>query len=153
MRSKLFAVIAVVFASSATGLVSAPATASEGFNFVTAKKSAEPQFLPAEEAFVFSHLQQADSLMIFWQIPEGYYLYKDKIKVTLNDKIIPLTDLPAGTDYQDEYFGQVKIFRYELKSRLQLTHLAGEDVFKVQYQGCADAGLCYPPVTQSIQLK
>lgn len=143
----------MLLATSVTGLVSATATASEGFNFFAAKRTAEPQFLPAEEAFVFSHLQQDDSLMVFWQIPEGYYLYKDKIKVTLNDKIIPLTDLPAGSDYQDEYFGQVKIFRYELKSRLPLTHLSGEAVFKVQYQGCAEAGLCYPPVTQSIQVK
>lgn len=91
--------------------------------------------------------------MVFWQIPEGYYLYKDKIKVTLNDKEIPLTDLPDGTDYQDEYFGQVKIFRYELKSRLPLTDLSDEAIFKVQYQGCAEAGLCYPPVTRSIQVK
>lgn len=143
----------MLLASSATGLVSATETASEGFNFFATHKTTEPQFLPAEEAFVFSHLQQDDSLMVFWQIPEGYYLYKDKIKVTLNDKIIALTDLPAGSDYQDEYFGQVKIFRHQLQTRLAISELAPTDVFKVQYQGCAEAGLCYPPITQSIRLK
>lgn len=143
----------MLLATSVTGLVPATATASEGFNFFAAKKTAEPQFLPAEEAFVFSHLQQDDSLMVFWQIPEGYYLYKDKIKVTLNDKIISLTDLPAGSDYQDEYFGQVKIFRHQLQTALAINGLSSKDVFRVQYQGCAEAGLCYPPVTQSIRVK
>lgn len=109
-----------------------------------------PQFLPADDAFSFSHIQQADKLNVFWQIADGYYLYKSKVRITIGDTQYTAPDLPAGIEYQDEYFGEVKIIKNQLVLSIPIQDIASTANIQIQYQGCAAAGLCYPPMTQSI---
>jgi thiol:disulfide interchange protein len=127
-----------------------PASASNNFSLFANKPHSTPAFLPAADAFAFSHIQQAGQLNVFWQIADGYYLYKDKVRIMINDKPYQAQDIPPGTDYQDEYFGQVKIIKQQLILSLPLATFAPASRIKIQYQGCAVAGLCYPPMTQSI---
>ncbi|MFT5880038.1 MAG: thiol:disulfide interchange protein [Moritella sp.] len=127
-----------------------PTSASTHFSLFANKPHSKPDFLPATDAFAFSHMQQAGQLNVFWKIADGYYLYKDKVRIMINDKPYQAQDIPPGTDYQDGYFGQVKIIKQQLILSLPLATLAPASSIKIQYQGCAIAGLCYPPMTQSI---
>ncbi len=100
-------------------------------------------FLTAKEAFIFSAEQQNNNLALHWQIADGYYLYQKEISV--KSKNIELGELkfPPAERYQDEFFGEVDIFRHQLSLNLPiLSHSKGE--LEIHYQGCTK-GFCYPP--------
>lgn len=126
-----------------------PVQANNNFSLFTNKQQPAPAFLPADEAFVYSQLQQGDNLNVFWQITDGYYLYKNKLRVTINGKEHTLQGLPAGKDYHDEYFGDVEIYQYELMLSVPVAELAPATQVTIHYQGCAVAGLCYPPMSKT----
>ncbi|MFJ3521358.1 protein-disulfide reductase DsbD [Pseudomonas sp. NPDC090203] len=109
----------------------------------------KPDFLPVEQAFIFSS-ERLDSgeTRLYWQIADGYYLYQKRLKFDgLSAGLLPV--LPVGEDHNDEYFGQQQVYRQGLE--LTIPASASGQV-KVGWQGCADAGLCYPPQTQVVDL-
>ena len=83
-----------------------------------------------------------------WAIEPGYYLYKKSFAVRVGDEKLPL-DLPEG-EITDEFFGRTPVFRHHVA--LGFTAPAGTEAVSVTYQGCADAGLCYSPVTKTVTL-
>jgi len=139
----------LLLASSLVLQTATPVLANNNFSLFANKPQSAPAFLPAEEAFVFSQLQQGEHLNVFWQITDGYYLYKNKLRVTINGTEHTIDGLPAGKDYHDEYFGDVEIFQYELMLSVPVADLAPASNITIHYQGCAVAGLCYPPMTKT----
>ncbi len=130
---------------------------------VSAQQSATPsvlaalnqdnQFLPVEQAFVFDFRQNGDELELNWIIAEGYYLYKEKIKLAGVAVSFSHPTMPVGEPHEDEYFGKTEVYRKSLTIKVPLSDIDVKDaLLKVRFQGCADAGLCYPPVTQQIPL-
>ncbi|NVK25023.1 MAG: protein-disulfide reductase DsbD [Gammaproteobacteria bacterium] len=116
---------------------------------------ADDQFLEVDQAFVFSsehHSQGQSGVELMWNIADGYYLYKNKIQVLLDDQPITLNFLPEGTSHEDEYFGQQQVYKEKLRVELASVLLANGSKLTVRYQGCAEAGLCYTPITKHIQL-
>ncbi|MFJ3466361.1 protein-disulfide reductase DsbD [Pseudomonas sp. NPDC090201] len=109
----------------------------------------KPDFLPVEQAFIFSSERlESGETRLYWQIADGYYLYQKRLKFDgLSAGLLPV--LPAGEDHNDEYFGQQQVYRQGLE--LTIPASASGQV-KVGWQGCADAGLCYPPQTQVVDL-
>ncbi|WP_296255257.1 MULTISPECIES: protein-disulfide reductase DsbD [unclassified Pseudomonas] len=107
----------------------------------------KPDFLPVGQAFMFSSERlQSGETRLYWQIAEGYYLYQKRLKFDgLGDDQQP--SLPAGEAHNDEYFGEQQVYRQGLE--LLLPASASGQV-TVGWQGCADAGLCYPPQTRVI---
>lgn len=107
--------------------------------------SQKAAFLPADQAFAFSHSHLDGKLTLEWQIAEGYYLYKKEISV--QGEGISKPELPAGEQYHDEFFGDVEIFRQQLEVELPIS--ANSQSIEVRYQGCTE-GFCYPPETKTI---
>lgn len=108
------------------------------------------EFLPVEEAFSLQLISHNETAVLQWQITKGHYLYRHSIKARDNSgKQIEL-ELPAGIDNQDDYFGKTQIYRMQLQSKLALEQ---DWPISVTWQGCADAGLCYPPQTTVLQPK
>lgn len=110
---------------------------------------ADEEFLPVDQAFVFDVQQQdGDATTLSWDIAPGYYLYRQRLKfIGLADAHAP--ELPMGLAHADEYFGASQIYR----ERLQLSLPAeARGRIEVQWQGCADAGLCYPPQSRTLDL-
>jgi thiol:disulfide interchange protein DsbD len=113
-------------------------------------------FLPPEQAFIFS--ASADSpqhLLLSWVIAPGYYLYRDRIKVTgeAAGGSVGAPVFPEGQVKSDEYFGKQVVYHNELLVPLPIKRGAGGELtlpLTVTYQGCAEAGLCYPPVTRTV---
>ncbi|MEO3864721.1 protein-disulfide reductase DsbD [Rheinheimera fenheensis] len=111
------------------------------------------QFLPVEQAFVFDFVQQQDQLVVSWSIADGYYLYKDKIKLGGIAVSFSHPSYPASMTIEDEFFGVTEVYFHQLTLRIPLTDISEDAVFKIQYMGCAEAGLCYPPVTKEVPLQ
>lgn len=110
------------------------------------------RFLPATQAFVFDFQQQGKQLKLQWIVHPGYYLYRQKIAIRSGNTTLTKIEFPAAERHQDAFFGVVDIFRDRLQLNVPLDGLPQGSTLTVSYQGCADAGFCYPPEQQNIPL-
>lgn len=110
------------------------------------------QFVPADQAFAFDFQQNQHDVKLTWQVKDGYYLYRRQVQVTpANASIAPL-QLPNGEWHSDEFYGKSEIYRHSLTVPVTLTQANAGATLTVTYQGCADAGFCYPPETKTVPL-
>ncbi|MHC8352157.1 protein-disulfide reductase DsbD [Pseudomonas sp. RT4P38] len=109
----------------------------------------KPDFLPVGKAFIFtSERLDSGETQLYWQIADGYYLYQQRLKfdgLPAEDKPV----LPDGEAHSDEFFGEQQVYRQGLELKIPA---GATGQIKVGFQGCADAGLCYPPQTQVVDL-
>ena len=106
-------------------------------------------FLPANKAFVFtSEPLPSGETRLHWQITDQYYLYKKRFKFEGLDPA-QTPELPQGQEHSDEFFGATQVYRNSLEL---LIPAGASGQVKVSWQGCADAGLCYPPQSQTVDL-
>ncbi|MFB4401766.1 protein-disulfide reductase DsbD [Pseudomonas inefficax] len=109
----------------------------------------KPDFLPVNQAFVLTHDRQADGQMrLFFQIQPGYYLYQKRLKFD-GLPAAQHPQLPAALNHHDEFFGDSAVYRDQLELLLPAD---AQGQLRLGWQGCADAGLCYPPQTTLIDL-
>jgi len=129
-----------------------------GLGALLGKKSGtggEGDFLPPDEAFRFgAGLPQPDSIPLTWVIADGYYLYKDQISIETTTPNVQLGKplLPQGKPKHDEYFGDTEVYYEVLEATLPVARAASSQAqpvqLKITYQGCAEGGLCYNPITK-----
>lgn len=119
----------------------------------------QQRLLEPNEAFILSvTLSSPTSVVASWDIAEGYYLYQEKIEINLEDAegvSISKVDMPTGKIKEDEFFGRQEVFYHQLQAiaHLRREQSAAHQVsLKVDYQGCAEVGVCYPPMTQTIPI-
>uniref|UniRef100_UPI002AA0D18B protein-disulfide reductase DsbD n=2 Tax=Serratia TaxID=613 RepID=UPI002AA0D18B len=110
------------------------------------------QFVPVDRAFAFDFKQQGNQVTLNWQIRPGYYLYRQQIKLVPQQATLGAFTLPEGLSHKDEFFGEVAIFKQQLNLQVPLQQAAANASLSVTYQGCAEAGFCYPPETRVIPL-
>ena len=121
-----------------------------------AAKTSGDDFLPPDQAFRFDALAEGtDRVRLNWEIAEGYYLYRARIKVMTvsHSAQLGVPQFPPGQVKTDEYFGKQEVYHHELIGTVPVARAAGgalELPLQVTYQGCADAGLCYPPITKAV---
>lgn len=127
------------------GIFTIPFSYASEFDDGSGLLQGPPVFLPVDEAFRLSASRDDGVVKLYWQIQPGYYLYKQKLKVNIADtpKILKMGD---GEQKHDEYFGDVEVFYEELEVEVSSNDPIAENVeMLVEFQGCADAGICYPP--------
>ena len=112
----------------------------------------EPEFLQVDEAFQFDYVQNGDQVTLSWEIAEGYYLYKKQFKTVVKQAELGVPVFPVAEQVEDEFFGLSDVFRGQLFITYPITSSVQDGILKIRYQGCADAGLCYPPTTKEIYL-
>lgn len=110
------------------------------------------QFVPADRAFVFDFQQNQHDLNLSWQVKDGYYLYRKQISITPSQADIAEIKLPPGVWHEDEFYGKSEIYRKQLNIPVTVNQAASGATLTVTYQGCADAGFCYPPETKTVPL-
>ncbi len=116
--------------------------------------AAEPKLLEPERAFALS-VQAMDekTVEVRFVIASGYYLYREKMKFAVEPAVLAADpQLPPGALKDDPFFGAVETYRDRFALRLPLAGVPpGRKVtVKAESQGCADAGVCYPPQAQSV---
>lgn len=133
-------------------LLTLPAKASTNNVLGDLLAPTQQTFLPVEQAFVFDFDQQGSTLFVGWDIAPGYYLYKKKIEIIAKGANISVGDSGSGEIIEDEFFGKTEVFFNNVSVISKLSNITEGAVVKVRYQGCAKAGLCYPPEVISIPL-
>ncbi|MEK6663112.1 MAG: protein-disulfide reductase DsbD [Pseudomonadota bacterium] len=116
----------------------------------------EADLLEPEKAFVISaKALDGNTLEVRYQIAKDYYLYHDKFKFEVEPKEATLgtPQIPPGKIKQDEFFGKVETHRGLLIIKLPINRGNAQAIsLKAISQGCADVGVCYPPLTQSVKI-
>ena len=114
--------------------------------------------LPPEEAFAFeAYMADEDTVVAQWTIADGYYMYGEQFRFESQTDGIELGDprRPAGTIKEDEFFGQVETYRDSIRIQIPITRAddaPGSLDLRARSQGCADIGVCYPPLFQTASL-
>ena len=143
---------------AATGLTAVPvASQAAGLGDLFGNKSAaQPKFLPVDEAFQVSSSSKPTNngtrLSINFDITPEHYVYKDQIKLTLPAGVsaAPFTFSQKPVSIDDPTFGQVLVFdQANMVATTILSSSNGKPInnaaVTIGWQGCAKAGLCYPP--------
>lgn len=141
MRFQFIRSLTILIAVVITSL-STPAT-SAADQFGSHNAFDEPIILAVDEAFALTVVREEKQLTLLWQIQPGYYLYRHALKVIGPDYLGKLV-IPAGIERNDEYFGDVEVYYEMLQVDIPFER-DGDIKFVVEYQGCADKGICYPP--------
>ncbi|MFT6914237.1 MAG: thiol:disulfide interchange protein DsbD [Motiliproteus sp.] len=114
--------------------------------------------LAVEDAYHFSYSQPEPGLLVLdWEMPDGYYLYRDKIQLHTADKV-DVVDIKKGAaiEKQDPIYGRTWVYFNSAEVRAAIQQGPSGEVnpdIQVEYQGCRDGGICYPPVTKTLSLK
>ncbi len=142
--------------AAATGALSSPVRSL----FPSSRRSNQDEFLPPDEAFRFAaSMLRPDAVALTWIIAEDYYLYRDRIQVSTSTENVQLGKLalPEGKQKHDEYFGDVEVYYEVLEGTLPIARAASSSTgtldLTITYQGCAEAGLCYNPITKTVSLE
>lgn len=116
----------------------------------------QQQFLEPDQAFRPTvEVENPRKLKARWEIADGYYLYRDKFRFRADSNVgLGKIELPPGELKEDESFGKVEIYRGTLDVRIPVAS-SERDSFALElgYQGCAEDGICYPPMKKIIPIK
>ena len=137
------------------GALQALSDLGTGFGF----GNAEDELLPPDQAFQLDvEVSNANTLTASWNIAEGYYLYRHKfgfeIEPTAGVTLAP-EQMPEGERKTDEFFGDIQVYHQEALATIpvQRTGSAATPIaLTVKYQGCAERGVCYPPISKTLNL-
>lgn len=112
---------------------------------------AQQSFLPVEQAFRLGVSQDGDGhVRLNWTISDGYYLYRKQVKVEGDPAgSVKEVILPAGVIKNDEFFGSSEVYHDQLAVQVKAPTA---QALNVSWQGCAEAGICYPPQTRQVTL-
>jgi thiol:disulfide interchange protein DsbD len=118
-------------------------------------ESNETDFLPPDVAFRVGAGVDDKVVRVRWIIADGYYLYRSKIDIKAEspDLVIAAPVLPKGILKVDPYLGTQEIYQQQVEATAAYSRFdagAHPMQIKITYQGCAEAGLCYPPITKVI---
>jgi thiol:disulfide interchange protein DsbD len=113
----------------------------------------DDEFLDPDIAFQAEIIEASPLLLqARWTIADEYYLYRDKLSIRLIDSdgvSLGPVEIPVGETRHDEFFGEVRVFHHEIEAQVPLQRSSGKasDItIELGYQGCAEAGICYPPI-------
>lgn len=117
----------------------------------------EKDLLPVDQAFALqASAPSRDRIELRWDIAPGYYLYRHRTSIKPGPEFSAGTvQFPKGEQKHDQFFGDVETYHRQLRAVLPGTAAPGTETvtLEVRYQGCADAGVCYPPQKRSIQVR
>ncbi len=150
--------VVVPAAAPATG--AAAAAGRTGFSLkrlLGGEPKSEADFLPIDQAFALAVTSEsADRITVRFDIADDYYLYRDKTRVVALGDGAQLGEprIPGGEVEHDDYFGEQVVFRGQLVAEIPVAAAAGtrEIPLEISFQGCADAGLCYPPTKKQVKV-
>ncbi len=116
----------------------------------------EKDLLPVDQAFALTaSAPKRGQIQLQFKIAPGYYLYRHRTSVKADPAFnAGALQMPAGNKHHDDFFGEVETYRERLQATLPgaPTDAASTISLEVRYQGCADAGVCYPPQKRVVQV-
>ncbi|MEY2854023.1 MAG: hypothetical protein RL030_1155, partial [Pseudomonadota bacterium] len=124
------------------------------------RSAPQDEFLPQEEVFqIHAEATAPDRIEVSFSVHKGYYLYRDKLKFAVAEgepAALGTPALPEGEKKTDEYFGEQVVYHHDFVVKLPVSRGSLEPFtlpLKVSWQGCAEAGLCYPPTSKTFDIE
>ena len=124
-----------------------------------ALQAQEEELLPPEEAFALSAYMDGNTLIAEYRIAPGYYMYRERFEFEVESSDAParfdVAVIPKGKIKEDEFFGKMETYRDSVSIKLPViyeTTTATQLQVKMVSQGCADIGVCYPPLKQALKV-
>lgn len=115
--------------------------------------------LPADSAFALNaFIELPNTIVLMWDIQDGYYLYRKSLDFTeINSTLTQAPLIPESVQITDEFFGEVEVYYERLLLRVPFQHSEIESSqvieLRISYQGCAEAGYCYPMQRKVVSLE
>ncbi|MFC0819449.1 protein-disulfide reductase DsbD family protein [Moraxella marmotae] len=140
-----------IFAAAVLGVGSLPSVSAHANDLTTlfAQADDQPEFLPVEKAFAIKPTQMGDELVVKFTVTPKHYIYQNRLSLKLPDGITaePWTFDKQANLIDDPTFGSVPVFEENVVARTRLTSTSqmSNQPITIRWQGCAKAGLCYPP--------
>lgn len=125
--------------------------AKQPINSAAILSSSASSFVPVEQAYQLVIAVEADQIIFNWSIRDGYYLYRDRFKFNAVDATSQLRSpvFETGKVKWDDYFeADVEVYYKKTSVAVPFQSSAEQIEMQIESQGCADAGLCYPPYKQ-----
>ncbi len=121
-------------------------------------QSADDFLLPDQAFKISGKGNEGNKIAIQWDVADGYYLYQSKFKFSSNTPGIELGSpiFPPSETKHDDFFGEMEVHRNLVEIEIPVEHEAAGTIpieIAATYQGCADAGLCYPPQTRKLSIE
>lgn len=111
----------------------------------------QDEFLPVDQAFVPSYHIAEGKLLLHWDVADHYYLYEERFKFRTQDGVsITPSYTPGKMKYDELFEGETMVHYHQVTATIDLAHFKSAFTLKLEYQGCADAGLCYPPQKRTL---
>lgn len=148
-----------VLALFSANLAANPLSKESGNRFTSwlSNSPSQPEFLSPEQAFKPQAWIKGSQVFVRWDIASGYYLYQDKLQIKLAEDAglsLVRVDLPEALSHEDDYFGTTQVYYTQVEAAGLLSGISQAKTLNLtaHYQGCADAGLCYPPQKQNLEV-
>ncbi len=154
----LITLVGSVEAETGASAAVSPTAGKDGVAQILGLAGTGPDFLHPDVAFVLSVDLLPGKVMASWRVAEHYYLYRERIAIELvgnGAQAAGGLSLPKGKPKEDAYLGRTEVYYDQAWAELPIRRAVdgpGQLVVRVRYQGCADAGLCYPPITKTFEL-
>ncbi|MEM6998429.1 MAG: protein-disulfide reductase DsbD [Pseudomonadota bacterium] len=136
--------------------ITAPTSADLG-DLLSNNEQSEDDILRPEVAFQFIPEAFSDGkLVVNWQVEAGYYLYRDKLKISSEEVELAYHALPKGKLKQDPVFGEVEVYNTDNQVVIPISDIqTAPESFKlsIAYQGCKEDSVCYPPLKNDYSIK
>ena len=146
--SQFFKVFVAAFLLSATSFSLVKAEEQD----LSALFATESEFLKVDEAFQLTTEILDDEIVARFVIAEDYYMYRSRFFFKAEGATLGGADIPNGKKKVDEYLGDVEVYYNHLEIGIPFLAHQKEFEFIIEFQGCAEAGLCYPPEEKRIKL-
>jgi len=163
---RLLSLVLAVTTSATSYNIALAGSLSDGIDNIFGKLTGaeQPEFLDPDEAFIVSaEVVSKDVINVRWKIADGYYLYRDKFQFSIkkdniglgNDLTITDINQPVGKLKNDPDFGSVWVNYHNVDAQLTIQRSDAEvstAELLVNYQGCKEDVLCYPPVSKILPI-
>ncbi|AKM32712.2 thiol:disulfide interchange protein [Pandoraea faecigallinarum] len=116
---------------------------------------AADDFLDPDVAFKVSKTEQPGAVLLRFEVAKGYYLYRERFAFTTDNPAVTLgaPEFPKGEVKHDETFGRdMEVYHESIDVRIPVDKANGPFTLNVTMQGCADKGLCYPPMDKPLKI-
>lgn len=153
------AALCLLLLPAASGLADGPGPLASLWQSLGLSKQ-QDAFLEPDKAFVFdAEPRGAGAVVVRWRIAEGYYLYRDRFSFRLEGGpavVLGEPRFPTGSKVkEDEFFGRMEVYYRNVEVVLPVERGPGSAArvqIEASYQGCAEAGFCYPPMSKAVEL-
>ncbi len=110
------------------------------------------EFLKVDEAFILDTEIVDNEIIARFEIADEYYMYRSRFLFNAEGATLKEAYIPDGKKKVDEYLGNVEVYYHNLEISIPFVAHQQEFTFIIEYQGCAEAGLCYPPEEKKVLL-